>query len=165
MINSKRFCSLFSVWSLEKLNNKIYDMRDLYNQCVEENIPFSETVCTYTSLLYSIRIILLFASWISLNFRSPISRASKFLKLLFGPWKFWIFYWMRDEGSDCKCTCCSVQMSRDADEMRKHFFFHPQSHLVTLARMYVKPPVHRACLCSALFFFVLSFWEGLEFLE
>lgn len=38
-------CSfLFSVWSLEKLANKIYDMRDLYNQCVEENIPFSETV-------------------------------------------------------------------------------------------------------------------------
>lgn len=34
----------FSVWSLEKLANKIYDMRDLYNQCVEENIPFSETV-------------------------------------------------------------------------------------------------------------------------
>ena len=37
---------LFSVWSLEKLANKIYDMRDLYNQCVEENIPFSETVST-----------------------------------------------------------------------------------------------------------------------
>ncbi|XP_020610321.1 kinesin-like protein KIF13B [Orbicella faveolata] len=31
------------IWSLEKLANKIYDMRDLYNQCVEENIPFSET--------------------------------------------------------------------------------------------------------------------------
>ena len=38
--------SFFSVWSLEKLSNKIYDMRDLYNQCVEENIPFSETVGT-----------------------------------------------------------------------------------------------------------------------
>ena len=37
--------SFFSVWSLEKLNNKIYDMRDLYNQCVEDGIPFSETVC------------------------------------------------------------------------------------------------------------------------
>lgn len=31
------------IWSLEKLSNKIYDMRDLYNQCVEDNIPFSET--------------------------------------------------------------------------------------------------------------------------
>lgn len=31
------------IWSLDKLNNKIYDMRDLYNQCVEEDIPFSET--------------------------------------------------------------------------------------------------------------------------
>lgn len=37
--------SLFLVWSLDKLSNKIYDMRDLYNQCVEEDIPFSETVC------------------------------------------------------------------------------------------------------------------------
>ena len=36
--------SLFVVWSLDKLSNKIYDMRDLYNQCVEEDIPFSETV-------------------------------------------------------------------------------------------------------------------------
>ncbi|XP_015777124.1 PREDICTED: kinesin-like protein KIF13A [Acropora digitifera] len=35
--------SLFVVWSLDKLSNKIYDMRDLYNQCVEEDIPFSET--------------------------------------------------------------------------------------------------------------------------
>ncbi|XP_015748717.1 PREDICTED: kinesin-like protein KIF13A, partial [Acropora digitifera] len=32
------------IWSLDKLSNKIYDMRDLYNQCVEEDIPFSETV-------------------------------------------------------------------------------------------------------------------------
>lgn len=31
------------IWSLEKLSNKIYDMRDLYNQCVEDDIPFSET--------------------------------------------------------------------------------------------------------------------------
>ncbi|XP_044181974.1 LOW QUALITY PROTEIN: kinesin-like protein KIF13B [Acropora millepora] len=31
------------IWSLDKLSNKIYDMRDLYNQCVEEDIPFSET--------------------------------------------------------------------------------------------------------------------------
>ena len=41
----------FSVWSLEKLNNKIYDMRDLYNQCVEDGIPFSETVCLDVNVL------------------------------------------------------------------------------------------------------------------
>ena len=43
--------SFFSVWSLEKLNNKIYDMRDLYNQCVEDGIPFSETVCLDVNVL------------------------------------------------------------------------------------------------------------------
>ena len=44
-INFPRKRFFFSVWSLEKLNNKIYDMRDLYNQCVEDGTPFSETVC------------------------------------------------------------------------------------------------------------------------
>ena len=48
--NGNHSFPFFSVWSLEKLANKIYDMRDLYNQCVEDNIPFSETVSP--SLMY-----------------------------------------------------------------------------------------------------------------
>ena len=34
----------FSVWSLEKLSNKIFDMRDLYQQCLEENVAFTDKV-------------------------------------------------------------------------------------------------------------------------
>ena len=39
-------------------------------------------------------------------------------------------------------------------------FFYPLSHLVTLVCMYIRPQVHRACLCSA-HVFMLSFCEVL----
>ena len=45
------YCS-FVVWSYDKLANKIYDMRDVYNQCVEDNIPFSETVSTVSQCFW-----------------------------------------------------------------------------------------------------------------
>ncbi|XP_048590057.1 kinesin-like protein KIF13B isoform X2 [Nematostella vectensis] len=32
------------IWSLDKLSNKIYDMRELYNQCIEEGVPFNDKV-------------------------------------------------------------------------------------------------------------------------
>ena len=36
-------------------------------------------------------------SWISLDFRSRISRPRKYLKTVFGPWKYFIFCWTRSK--------------------------------------------------------------------
>lgn len=46
--------SIALVWSLDKLENKIFDMRELYNQCVDEGVAFNSKVSFCLSAVLSV---------------------------------------------------------------------------------------------------------------